>query len=329
MRPLAFLLVLLSLGCVRLDDAPTLPHDDPDFTGPQHVEPAGMDDDPPAALVLRPGDQVTIQAFSAETTEYEGILVDGLGRIHVPLAGDVEVGGMTLADAELRVQEAMRRLDRVVRVGLRISNPAGHFASVVGAVGDPGRVHALPDMRVADLLAAAGGPASPSEAGTAPVADLHGARLVRAGETLPISIVKALEGDPRHNVRVHPGDHLYVPSARGRTITVLGQVSSAGVFAFREGIRLTEALARAGGLTDRGDRTDVHVIRGSLAAPQAYRASLRAIVNGNRTDVVLAAGDVIYVTEEWTSHVGEVLGRLSPLLADPATIALAAALISQ
>ncbi len=320
------LLLLLVVGCVRLDDAPTFPQDDPEFSAPQLAEPTGLDEDPPRALTLLPGDEVTIQAFSAEVTQYEGILVDETGRIHVPLAGDVDVGGLTLADAEERVQEAMRRLDRVVRVGLRISVHGGHQASVIGAVGDPGRVPATPGMRVADLLAAAGGPASPTEAGTNPVADLYGARLIRAGEAVPVSIPKALEGDPRHNVRIQPGDHLYVPSGRGNTITVLGSVGAAGVFAYRHGIRLTEVLARAGGLDEHGDRTDVHVVRGSLREPQAYRASLREIVNGGRSDVVLAAGDVVYVTQEWTSHVGEVLSRLSILLADPATIALAIAL---
>ena len=108
-------------------------------------------------------------------------------------------------------------------------------------------------------------------------ADVHGARLVREGGAVPVSLQRALEGDPRHNVRVRPGDHLYVPFARGRTITVLGAVGAPGVFAFRRGIRLTEVLARAGGLNERGDRTDVHVVRGSLREPQAYRASLRAM----------------------------------------------------
>lgn len=138
-----------------------------------------------------------------------------------------------------------------------------------------------------------------------------------------------MEGDPRHNVRVRPGDYLHVPSARGHTITVLGAVGRPTVLSHRDGIRLTEVLARAGGVAERGDRTDVHIVRGELQSPLVYRASLRAIVNGNDHDVVLAAGDIVYVTEEWTNHVGEVLERIAGLLTDPATIALTAALLMQ
>lgn len=325
-RALLPCLSLLLAGCVRLDDAPTFPADDPNFSAPEEVEPAGMDDDPAEPMTLRPGDVIAIQTFSTETAEYDGITVDARGHVHVPLAGDVEVGGQTLSAAADAIQRAMRRLDRVVRIGVRISAPNGHMATVLGAVGEPGRVVISPGMRLADLVAAAGGPGPMVEGPATTAADIHGARLVRNGQPVPVSLQKALEGDPRHNVRVRPGDHLYVPFARGRTITVLGAVGSPGVFAYRRGIRLTEVLARAGGLNERGDRTDVHVVRGSLREPQAYRASLRAIANGNASDVAMAPGDVVYVTEEWTAHVGEVLARLSPLLADPATVGLAVGL---
>ena len=249
------------------------------------------------------------------------------GNLHVPLAGDVPVGGMTLTEAESRVQAAMRVLDRVVRVGLAVIEANGHMASVLGAVGDPGRIRVFPGMRVADLLAAAGGPRDTVESeDTGPIADIGGARLVRRGRTLPISISKALQGEPAHNVRVRAGDHLYVPMARERMVIVLGAVEAAGVFAYRSSMRLSEVLARAGGLDDRGDRTHVNIVRGSLESPQVYTASLRAISRGSDSDVYLAPGDVVYVTEEWTAHVGEVLARLAPLLADPATIGLAIAL---
>ena len=81
-------------------------------------------------------------------------------------------------------------------------------------------------------------------------------------------------------------------------------------------------------MDERGDRTHINIVRGSLAAPLVYTSSLRAISRGDQPDVTLAAGDIVYVTEEWTSHVGEVLSRLSSLLADSATIALAAAVIT-
>ncbi|MFW6049753.1 MAG: SLBB domain-containing protein [Myxococcota bacterium] len=312
--------VLGSGGCARLPTVPTHPSDD-EFSRPQEVTPEGMSDDGPVALSLQPGDVITIRAYSDEAREYTGLLVDERGVVHVPLAGAIEVGGIPLSEAEERVQEELRRYDRVVRVNLLVEEATGHRASVLGAVDEPGRVEVLPGMRLADLLAAVGGPILDTETGEVVVmADLDGARLVRGGEALPVSVRMALEGQPRHNVRVRPGDHLYVPGMRGRNITVLGEVDDPGIVAFRRDLRLTQALASADGLTSEGDRTDIHVVRGSLSSPKAYRAKLKDIVNGKRPDVVLAPGDIVYVTQEWTANVGEVLDRLSPLLTTGTTL---------
>jgi polysaccharide export outer membrane protein len=290
-----------------------------------------MADDAPAPLAVLPGDVLSVTVISSESVTYEGLMVDELGRTHLPLAGTVEVGGRPLQEAEQRIEAAVRELDRVARVALRISTPSGHMATVLGAVESPGRVQVSPGMRVADLLASVGGSAQAAEAGqpeAAPIADLSAARLIRGGQALPISVERAVEGEPRHNVRIRPGDHLHVPFVRTSLVAVLGEVGEPTVLVHREGMRLSEVLARAGGLNERADRTDVHIVRGPLAQPLVYRTSFRAIANGNASDVVLAAGDVVYVTEEWTSHVGEVLSRISSLLTTPSTIAVTAAVFA-
>lgn len=327
----AFLLGVFVSGCVSLPRAPTMPTDDSRFAGTNGGERTGMEDSQPLPLTVYPGDVIAILALSAEETEYEGLLVDERGRVHLPLAGPVEIGGLAVPEAEQRLTEAMRRFDRVVQVSLRIAVPDGHRATVLGAVGRPGRFIVVPGMRMADALADAGGPGGVVEplngATGVPPADLEGATVTRQGRVLPISLARAVEGDPRHNIRVLPGDHLYIPPARDRAIVVIGAVNHAGVFAYRQDIRLTEAVARAGGLNERGDRTDIHIVRGNLREPLVYRTSLRSIINGNDTDVVLAAGDIVYVTEEWTAHTGEVMARIANLITDPATIALTAAIL--
>ena len=137
--------------------------------------PSGIDDDPPRALTLHPGDVVTLQTISAETNQIEGLTVDERGILHIPLAGDVEVAGLNLTEAEERIEEAIRPFDRSARVTLVLSEPNGQRASVIGAVSTPGRYDVVPGMRLADLLAVAGGPANIEEAGfLIATANLHG-----------------------------------------------------------------------------------------------------------------------------------------------------------
>ncbi|MBX3272399.1 MAG: SLBB domain-containing protein [Sandaracinaceae bacterium] len=255
--------------------------------------PTGLDADPPQPLTLYPGDRVTLRLESVEVSYVEGLSVDERGMLHVPLVGDVEVLGVPLTQAEARIEEGMRPFNRTVRVTVIVTEPVGQQATVLGAVGAQGRVQITPGMRVADLLAAAGGP-SRGEDGTF-LSDLDLARLVRGGSGVPISVRIALTGDPRHNIRIRPGDHLYVPPQRTGLISVLGQVASARVLHFQEGIRLSQALAMAGGTTRDANNGDILIMRGPSDRPAVYRAALDHIVAGEHPDPVLAPGDIVYV----------------------------------
>ncbi|MFZ1862639.1 MAG: SLBB domain-containing protein [Polyangiales bacterium] len=300
----------------RLPQAPTTLRDDTLFPAPERVVPGGMDSDPPEALQLLPGDVVELTTVSATKQVYKGLIVDALGQLHVPLAGDIEVGGMNLSAAEKAIEQGLRRYDKFVRANLIISKPTGHSAAVVGAVTKPGRVEVVPGMRLADLLAEAGGPArGQSQMVPTLLGNLDLARLMRNGETLPVSIQLAREGNPRHNIRIRAGDQLYVPPVTDQLIMVLGEVKQPQPVAFRDGLRLSEVLARAGGVnTSRGDRKDIRIVRGSLTEPRVYTTNLKALSAGDSTDIELAPGDIVYVSRAWYASTADVLNAISPLL---------------
>jgi polysaccharide export outer membrane protein len=178
-------------------------------------------------------------------------------------------------------------------------------------------------MRLADLMAAAGGPlVSGSMIDPHENADLGGAFLLRDGHPLPIDMERAMQGEPRHNVRIRSGDHLFVPSSRGETITILGEVRSPLIVGFRDGVRLTQALAMAGGLAPDAHRSDIRVVRGQLEAPRVYKTSLRALVDGEGTDVELAPGDIVFVTRTRLASIRDVLNAINPLLGAAQNIGL-------
>ncbi|MDQ3032937.1 MAG: SLBB domain-containing protein, partial [Myxococcota bacterium] len=145
--------------------------------------------------------------------------------------------------------------------------------------------------------------------------------LVRAGEVLPISLELALMGDVRHNVRVRPGDTLYVPADLSRLISVIGQVASPRITVFRPGMRLTHALALAGGVTRDGNWGDVRVLRGDPESPLVYSNSVADIVDGRAHDVVLAPGDIVYVASAGHADLRDVMNSAAMLLSIPITAA--------
>ena len=78
---------------------------------------------------------------------------------------------------------------------------------------------------------------------------------------------------------------------------------------------MTEALSEAGGITIGGDTTDIRLVRGPVDKPEVYRASLRAIVDGEGSDTALQPGDVLFVTDHPSEDASEVLRLVTPLFA--------------
>jgi len=310
--------MMLVSACMRnrLPQAPTHPEDDPEFSAPEKIRPRGVESDPPEALKLLPGDIIRLTTVSAKTQVYEGLVVDEMGQLHVPLAGDIQVGGKTLSQAEKAVERGLQRYDRFVRANLVISAFEGHMAAVVGAAANPGRYKVTPGMRLADLVAMSGGPAvAQADLIPTPLGNLDLARLIRHDEAVPVSILLARKGDPKHNVRVRAGDQLFIPPVTDELIMVLGEVGKPQPMAYREGLRLTEALARAGSVnTQRGDRKDIRIVRGPLDEPRVYTTSMKALSAGDSKDVLLVPGDIVYVSRAWYASTGDVLNALSPLI---------------
>jgi polysaccharide export outer membrane protein len=320
-----FLAITLVSACARnrYPQAPTVPGDDPSFAAPERIRPRGLESDPPEALKLLPGDVIQLTTVSAKTETFDGLIVDAMGQLHVPLAGDVQVGSLTLGQAEQAVEKGLRKYDRFVRANLIIKSPEGHSASVLGQATKPGQFPVRPGMRLANLVAEAGG-AARATVHQVPtlIGNLDLARLVRNGETVPASIPLAIKGDPRHNVRIRAGDQLYIPPITSEIIIVLGDVGQPQPMAYREGIRLTEVLARAGGNdTIRADRKDIRIIRGPLREPRIYTANLKALTTGKATDVEMLPGDIVYLTKNWYTSAADVLNAMAPIISLSQSIA--------
>jgi polysaccharide export outer membrane protein len=235
----------------------------------------------------------------------------------------VKVGGLTIDEAGNTLTEALRQFEKHVVITVRLRESSGRAFTVNGAVEKPGAYTLNRPTRLSDALAQAGGVRSQVVDGELVAhGDLAGAKLVRNGRSLPVSLSEALQGASRHDAYLHPGDIIFVPGLQGKHIIVLGEVKKATALRYRRGMRLSEALARAGGLSDDADDADVRIVRGSLARPQIYRASLEDVVDGKRPDVLLAPGDVVFVTEHWFASATDVIKRLSPLLATVGAVAL-------
>ena len=101
------------------------------------------------------------------------------------------------------------------------------------------------------------------------------------------------------NILKSPQVNIVLLQVRGNQVSVLGQVAKPGRFPLETfNVRVSDMLAAAGGVTQMGD--DVLVVSGVRdGKPFRKTIDIPALFVGNRSqdDIVLAAGDTLYVNK--------------------------------
>ena len=89
-----------------------------------------------------------------------------------------------------------------------------------------------------------------------------------------------------------------VTEYRSKRITVLGQVQKPGSFSYQTGMTLVQAISLAGGLSTLATHDKVRLTRrGKEGKSNTVIVDLNAINSGDAEDILLQAGDRIYVAE--------------------------------
>jgi polysaccharide biosynthesis/export protein len=128
------------------------------------------------------------------------------GKISVPLAGDLMVGGQTPEQVADMITERLSTYIRDPNVTVIVAEPGLRYrVRVTGAVNNPVTIPYSQGMTVLDVVLEAGGPSQ--------FANANRSMLYRAnGDVLAISLDNILNrGDMSTNYRVGPGDTVTVP----------------------------------------------------------------------------------------------------------------------
>ncbi len=166
---------------------------------------------------------------------------------------------------------------------------------VLGQVAHPGAYDLLEGQHVSDLLAAAGG--------VTPDAAPQRAFLIRGSEQVPVDVRQIFAGDLTANLPLKPGDTLVVPESQER-VAVLGAVNKPGKYNFVEGMKLTDAIALAGGECtgtpcESANLGQVGIIRIEGGQTKTIAANLQKALSGQDVsqNLPLQPGDVVYVPQ--------------------------------
>lgn len=244
--------------------------------------------------LIGPKDVIAITIFNDEALSRPALTVDAQGTVDCPYIGRVKVAGLTARQVE---DVLLKRYVPDYLVNPSISVLVKEFRNMIvwvqGSVRSPGQVELKGD---ANLLTALGiaGPLN-TDAGSPIVITRNPAGQNAAGPMLPGEqqpgeqiLVKREEIDNGRasRYRLRAGDTVYVPKAAVFFIT--GQIKSANSYPLTEGMTVLQALAVAGGVTDRAAKNRIYVQRVVDGRKQDVKVKETDLVQPNDTIVVPA-----------------------------------------
>ncbi len=251
-----------------------------------------------AEYKIGPKDLLEISVLGVPEISKLVVRVSEQSRITLPLLGEVGVGNLTKFEVEKKL--AALAGEKVVlnpQVTVHILEYISRRVSVIGAVERPGPFELLGRQTVLAALSQAGG--LTRDAGE----EIIIIRQLPAGESASIRIsVDGLfvQGDPKLNIALEPGDVVNVPVDKMVPIYVFGQVRNPGALQVKRSSlpTLTQAIAQAGGFTDRANRKRVQIRRKDASGKELeIIVNVRNILKGRIKDIPLQVNDTVYVPE--------------------------------
>src|SRR5262249_18617442 len=223
--------------------------------------------------------------------------VEADGTFTFPMIGRFTAGGLTLRQVEEGLKK--RLVDegyfRNPQITVAVETYKSQKIFVVGEVRNPGTYPLSGNMNLVEAIARAGS-TMPTSSGEAVI--------VHAGEnadgpTLPtkdddknivrVNLRELEQGAISQNAMLRDGDTVFVP--RAESVYVFGQVKNPNAYALQhKNTTVLQALALAGGVTDRGSMSRIVIIRIVKDEKKELKAKL--------TDTVLP-GDTIVVRERF------------------------------
>ena len=207
----------------------------------------------PPEYVLGPGDEIKVQLFGKENSEFS-MTVDRDGTIAFPNIGPLTVARMRFSQAKAFIAEQIKQKMIGVSASITMGNLRSIRVFALGEVARPGSYVVSGLSTLSNALFVSGGV---KKAGS-----LRNIQLKRAGKVVAhLDLYDfLLHGDTSHDVRLLPQDVVYVPPI-GKTVGVAGQVLRPAIFELKHERTLADVLHLAGGLRPTAYRKKVQIER--------------------------------------------------------------------
>jgi len=238
----------------------------------------------PSDYIIGPGDELQINIWGQVQANLR-VFVDRAGQIYIPQVGDISVAGIHYGDLEQHLKQEISKMFKNFNVTASLGRLRSIQVIVVGDARYPGTYTISSLSTLVNAIFASGGPT--------PQGSLRDIQVRRDGTTITHFDFYDLliKGDKSKDVRLQPGDVLYIPHV-GPLVAIGGSVTSPAIYEIKDNSTLNDLIEIAGDLSPVADTNRItidrfvdHTARKTLEFP--YDAQSRA--------EILKDGDIVRV----------------------------------
>jgi len=264
--------------------------------------------------IVGPGDTFVILVNNGEEPQAAESLIGAEGKLVIPYVGAVQLAGLSLAQARLSIQNAVKDRFRHLDISVSLARLRSFPVNVIGQVKYPGAYMIEGAEQVSELINKAGGLLEKPE-GRATARNIQVQRISSSGIPEPTErradlAMWQVTGDVSLNPFLLDGDQVFVPIIED-SIGISGSVHNPGVHEFMPGDRVNDLVSMVGGFLGDPETATAELLRFSRKNGEEER--IRIDLTGQSTEapdatLMLQANDKIHVEvqEKWVTIVGEV-----------------------
>ena len=207
----------------------------------------------PSDYIIGPGDELQIRIWGQVQANLR-VFVDRSGQIYVPQVGQIPVAGIHYGDLEPHLKNEISKIFKNFDVTANIGRLRSIQVIVVGDARYPGTYTISSLSTLVNAIFASGGPT--------PQGSLRHIQVRRDGATITdfdfYDLV--IKGDKSKDVRLQPGDVIYIPHV-GPLVAVAGSVNSPAIYEMKDHSTLGDLIEIAGDLSPVADTNKITIDR--------------------------------------------------------------------
>src|ERR1022692_5269123 len=238
----------------------------------------------PSDYIIGPGDGLQIRVWGQLSGDLR-VTVDRAGQIYIPQVGQISVAGVHYGELEEHLKSEISKVFKNFNLTANVGRLRSIQVLVVGNARYPGTYTISSLSTLVNAIFASGGPT--------PQGSLRHIQVRRDGATITDFDFYDLliNGDKSKDVRLQPGDVLYVPHV-GPLVAISGSVNTPAIYEMKDNSTLNDLIEVAGDLSTVADTSKVMIDR---FVDHQSRETLEFPYDAQSRTLPLKDGDIVRV----------------------------------